>query len=65
MSAETDAERAYLAFAAKTGWQNEQGLPMPAWQDLTPQVRGGWIAAAAAGRGGPAPAEARAPEERR
>lgn len=40
------AASAYKAYAASTGNKNYQGLPMPAWKDLTPAIQTAWEAAA-------------------
>jgi hypothetical protein len=45
--AEVDGQDAYTAYGDVVGWRNFQDLPMPAWENLPPKIRAGWIAAAA------------------
>lgn len=42
------AQTAYAAYGASTGHKNYQGLPMPAWGDLTAPIQLAWIEAAGA-----------------
>ncbi len=46
----TDGQRygqlAYDAYGASVDYVNYQGLPMPAWSELTPAIRVAWIDAA-------------------
>ncbi len=39
-------ETAYIAYGATTDHKNYQGLPMPAWSDLTDKIREAWENAA-------------------
>lgn len=39
---------AYSAYGSVTENKNYQGLPMPAWEDLTDTIRSAWMAAASA-----------------
>lgn len=41
------AKQAYHAYGEFTGFKNYQGLPLPAWEDLTPTIRSAWHAAVA------------------
>lgn len=42
----TPGEYAYIAYGATTDHKNYQGLPMPAWADLTDKIREAWENAA-------------------
>lgn len=41
----SSGQRAYMAYGEKVGGKNYQGLPMPAWENLTPLIRDAWEAA--------------------
>jgi len=43
--AETLARSAYHAYGEVTSFRNYAGLPMPAWEDLTPKIQAAWRAA--------------------
>lgn len=45
---EAVAKEAYRAYGQVTDFKNYQGLPMPAWEALTPTISKAWIAAAKA-----------------
>lgn len=38
------AKVAYHAYGGVTDFKNYQGLPMPAWENLTPTIREAWKA---------------------
>lgn len=40
------AQSMYKAYGETTEFKNYQGLPMPAWNDLTDKIRSAWEAAA-------------------
>lgn len=42
------AKAAYKAYGSVTDFKNYQGLPMPAWEDLTPKIKKAWIQASRA-----------------
>ena len=42
----TFARFAYIAYGKATGFENYQGLPMPAWEDLPPAIVDAWCAVA-------------------
>ena len=42
------AKTAYRAYGGATGGKNYQGLPMPAWENLTPTIQTAWEVAAEA-----------------
>ncbi|MET9123027.1 hypothetical protein [Streptomyces sp. NPDC004528] len=42
------AKTAYRAYGGATGGKNYQGLPMPAWENLTPAIQTAWEVAAEA-----------------
>lgn len=44
-SFEQIAEEAYGAYGKHQGNKNYQGLPMPDWKDLRPDIQGAWAAA--------------------
>lgn len=41
----TLTESAYAAYGQATGFKNYQGLPMPAFAELSEAIRGAWFAA--------------------
>ena len=43
--AQVFAKSAYNAYGEVTGFRNYAGLPMPAWEDLTPKIQEAWRAA--------------------
>jgi hypothetical protein len=43
---ESRARIAYTAYGRKTGFKNFLGNPMPTFDELPPQIREAWIAAA-------------------
>lgn len=45
MKTEELAKIAYQAYGSVTDFKNYQGLPMPAWEDLTEKIREAWKAA--------------------
>jgi hypothetical protein len=45
------AERAYAAYVVSCGGKSVRGEDLPGWDDLAPEVRGHWEAAARAARG--------------
>ncbi len=40
------AQRMYHAYGLTTDFKNYQGLPMPAWEALTPKIQSAWEASA-------------------
>lgn len=46
LSHEELARAAYAAYGDTTGGKNYQGLPMPAFAELTPTIRAAWVSAA-------------------
>lgn len=44
---------AFEAYAATVGGRTHDGRTIPSWENLTPEVRAGWIAAATAANGAP------------
>ena len=42
---EETTKEAYEAYGTVTDFKNYQGLPMPKWEDLTPQIKKAWQAA--------------------
>lgn len=42
------AMTAYHAYGEAVDFKNYQGLPMPAWEALTPAIQAAWICAATA-----------------
>jgi hypothetical protein len=46
MKLEDLARNTYAAYGESVGWKNYQGLPMPRWVELTPEIRAAWRAAA-------------------
>jgi hypothetical protein len=46
--AKSPGEQAYDAYGKTTDYKNYQGLPMPAWGDLTDKIREAWENAAGA-----------------
>ena len=39
------AKAAYHEYGGVTDWKNYQGLPMPAFEQLTPTIQAAWVAA--------------------
>ena len=44
MDIEALAQEAYKAYGSVTDWKNYQGLPMPEWKDLPPNIQEAWRA---------------------